>query len=144
MTSEEIRALSLREGDVADLTVRVEVGRGSLTTGYSTPSMLMDVGDTPGTVDIEEGVRGVLSFSFPDECIRSIERVMPQLPEGWTRVDCVRNQGELALVMNGTHAVLITIHGNLSGFYTDQRGENKAPIPALVAKALIDVWGRTR
>jgi hypothetical protein len=134
MTSEEIKALGLRVGDVVRRTVE---GRITAIDDYS---------DEPN---------GPL-FTFKDGGshwpidIVAIERVMPGLPDGWTWIEITEATPHLLaaaqqLAGDGRTSAAISRNGGIRCARNMETVNDKGcATPALVAKALLEVWGRTQ
>ena len=124
MTSEEIKALGLREegsgGDIYDVTIRCHVSRHAGSEDY----IQAEVGE------------GVIHKSV----ITAMERVRPPLPDGWAWKPTI--PGESARVENGFLHARISDRGGIDGW--NDAEDRPAPVEALVAKALIEAWERTQ
>lgn len=118
MKSEDIKAMGLREGDA----VRVTRDHTILRFDYD--------GDIVTSTGLGIALGNIIA----------IERVMPELPEGWewgremsaTRVD----NGEVM------HTVQIGRDGTIVVIPADPGRHPSHCIPASVAKALLEVWER--
>lgn len=115
MTSEEIKALGLRVGDV----VRV--------TAVETIIEVDESGDYVWLANREHQHQDIVA----------IERVMPALPEGWTWGAPLGDPVDIARANHTGYSDWASIDhlGRLHG---------AGLLPALVAKALLEVWGRTQ
>lgn len=128
MTSEEIKALGLREGDVMRYTAEAPI------------SDIDDSDEEHGPMITMANNRG----SFWPEDFTAIERVMPPLPDGWTwnpedRREVEHKEGDVLAFSNRDGSITCWRES------VDDSGTRIPwPIPALVAKALLEVWGRGR
>lgn len=127
MTSEEIKALDLRvEGsgsEIYDVTIRCHVSELAESEDY----IQAEVGD------------GVILKSI----IVAMERVMPELPDGWVWINSTAG---VYMVWNEESNIRASIihDGQICCWSMEPGNNSHVKLPALVAKALLDVWGRTQ
>ena len=120
MTSEEIKALGLRVGDELLATIPVKV----VSIQQGAPMLQLATVSRAATFWVE-----------PEE-VTAIQRMKPSLPDGWTWDQTNTGPGviERASGPCGSWAT-INYEGGIVSHHV---------LPALVAKALLEVWGRTQ
>ena len=122
MTSEEIKALGLRVGDVVHPKFGCRVDH---------------VDDESGTVILH-------GLHYNPKLLISIERVMPGLPDGWVWIP-MRNLVHFMQNEELSQRASVCSLGLLDCWeYGPDRDNIGMKMPALVAKALLEVWERTQ
>lgn len=119
MKNEEIEAIGMLEGDRIRMTMDTVVG--SRRAGF---------------VEIR---CGAAKFEVQNADIIAIERVMPELPDGWAWDPCDQYQASY-----GDKVARVNLDGSIIGsrLGVGCNPDQPWPIPALVARALLEAWER--